>query len=131
MGKLTDRITGFFSDGRPRGFNPGATVRDVISSASFSTNEFDTGLNWIDGRPVFGLVVEMAGGNLLSSKTVPELDNTFPIAMTCLVPIAGIFIPLTELIYNPAASPQLSVNHATLNLTGDTLVCLLQYVKDP
>lgn len=127
MGRLTDRVTGLFG---ASGLNPNGVVRDITDAASFSTSEFDTGVNWIDGRPVFGLISLVTGGNLLSTKVVPEFENTTPITITCLAPIAGTWLPLTEIIYSPSMSPQLAINHATLDLTGATLRVFARYVKD-
>lgn len=129
---------------RPRNRRGNRTPGVFQPGADYSTDEHATGVNWIDGKPIFRIVVQLAGGMDVSTGasaalalTAQTLVNGYAVVRDLITAnIIGAALGLT--IGGGSAQPGIEVNtltgaisvtHTGVDTTGATVFCILEYTK--
>jgi len=127
----------------PRGFFAAVVTRLVEyadgstrdASGDYFATEHRTGVKWIDGKPIFRTVAQLAGGNNTSSATLGALAGVIDVlnnARWACDDGPGTFRFMrggnsgVDLVQ---ASGLVTVQHQTFDFTGETVGVILEYTK--
>lgn len=84
-------LSGVANDGTPFNYTTEVTLDEAPLNTTYSTTEVDTGMTWIDGKPIYRLSVIDTVAKTKVASVILDVDTTLTVPIDKVVNITGLY----------------------------------------